>query len=99
MPLKLSALDGITDGISGSLHSTVDVGTSSSIPAFLHDGDAGQLVSARLDGSLAPIVAAAALPRCRAAALPRCRAAALLAADGVHLLRTRPMLALRALPV
>ena len=67
MPLKLSALDGITEGISGSLHSTVDVGTSSSIPAFLHDGVAGQLVSARLDGSLAPIVAAAALPRCRAA--------------------------------
>ena len=83
MPFKLSALDGITDGISGSLHSTVDAGTNSSLPAFLHDGVAGQLVSATLDGSLAPIVAAAAL----------------LAAGGAHILRTRPMLALRALPV
>jgi hypothetical protein len=58
MPVKLSALNGITDGISGALHSTVDTGTSASLPSFLHDGAPGQLVSATLDGSLAPIVAA-----------------------------------------
>ncbi|MFL6095789.1 MAG: hypothetical protein ACJ71Y_10110 [Blastococcus sp.] len=83
MPLKLSALDGITDGISGALHSTVDTGTSTLLPSFLHDGVPGQLVSATLDGSLAPIIAAAAL----------------LAAGGVHILRTRPLLTLRTLPV
>jgi hypothetical protein len=82
-PLKLSALDGITDGISGALHSPVDTGTSTSLPSFPHDGVPGQLVSATFDGSLAPIVAAAAL----------------LAAGGVHILRTRPLLTLRTLPV
>jgi hypothetical protein len=77
--MKLSALNGITDGLSSSLHSTVDTGTSASLPSFLHDGLPGQLVSATLDGSIAPIVAAAAL----------------LAAGGVHILRSRPVLSLR----
>jgi hypothetical protein len=79
MPVKLSVLNGITDGISGALHSTVDTGTSASLPSVLHDGAPGQLVSATLDGSLAPIVAAAAL----------------LAAGGLHILRTRPVLSRR----
>jgi hypothetical protein len=77
------ALDGITDGISGALYSTVGTGTSASLPSFLHDGLPGQLVSAMLDGTLTPIVAAAAL----------------LAAGGVHILRTQPVLGLRPLPV
>jgi hypothetical protein len=83
MPFKLSALNGITDGISGALHSTVDTGTSAPLPSFLHDSLPGHLVSAMLDGSLTPVVALAAL----------------LAAGGVHILRTRPTLGLRALPV
>jgi len=81
MPFKLSALDGITDGITGGLHSTMDAGTGSSLPAVLHDGMAGQLVGAVLDGSAAPVAAAALL----------------LAAGGLHVLRTRPTLAFRSM--
>ena len=80
MPFKLSALDGVTDGITGGLHSTMDVGTSSSLPSVLHDGLPGQLISAVLDGSVAPMAAATLL----------------VAAGGLHMLRTRPTLALRS---
>jgi hypothetical protein len=83
MPFKLSALNSITDGISGSLHSTVGAGTSSSDPSVMHDGLPGQLVSATLDGSLTPMVTVAAL----------------LAFGGLHLLRTRPPVALRTLSI
>ena len=83
MPFKLSALDGIADGITGGLHSTMDAGTSSSLPSVLHDGLPGQLVSAMIDGSVAPVAAAAIL----------------LAAGGLHILRTRPTLTLPGLSV
>jgi len=83
MPFKLSALDGITDGITGGLHSTMGAGTSAHLPSVLHDGGAGQLVSAVLDGSPAPVAAAALL----------------LAAGGLHVLRNRPTLAFRSFSV
>ena len=79
MPLKLSGLDSITDGVTGALQGNVDAGTHASLPAFLHDGLPAQLVSAAVDGSFAPVAAAAVL----------------LAAGGLHVLRTRPTLALR----
>jgi hypothetical protein len=79
MPLKLSALDGITDGISGALQSSAGAGAHSSLPAFLPDGLPAHLVSASIEGALAPIAAAAVL----------------LAAGGLHVLRTRPTVALR----
>lgn len=79
MPLKLSALDGITDGISGALQSNVGHGAHSSLPAFLPDGLPAHLVSASIDGALAPIAAAAVL----------------LAAGGIHVLRNRSTVALR----
>jgi hypothetical protein len=79
MPMKLSALDSITSGATGALHGNMGAGVHASVPAVLHDGLSAHLVSASLDGSLAPIAAAAVL----------------LAAGGVHLLRTRPTLALR----
>ena len=79
MPLKLSALDGLTHGISGALQSNAGAGAHSSLPAVLHDGLPAQLVSASIDGSLAPVAAAAVL----------------LAVGGVHILRNRPTFALR----
>jgi hypothetical protein len=48
MPVELSVLNGITDGISGALH------TSASLPSFLRGVAPGRLASATLDGSLAP---------------------------------------------
>jgi hypothetical protein len=82
MPYKLSALHGITDGLSGALQSTTDPGVAPSISGFLHDGLPGQLVSV-VDGGVAPLLSAAVL----------------LAVGGLHILRTRPMLVPRALPL
>ena len=79
MPMKLSGLDSITDGVTGALQGNVDGGTHASVPALLHDGLPAQLISAAFDGSFAPVAAVAVL----------------LAAAGLHVLRTRPTLALR----
>jgi hypothetical protein len=79
MPFKLSALDGVTDGISTAVQSTVHAGTGSALPAA-HEGLIGHLTSAAIDGSFAPLATAAIL----------------LAAGGVHMLRTRPVLTLGA---
>jgi hypothetical protein len=82
MPSKLSALDGLTDGISSAVQSTVQVGAGSALHAA-HEGVTAHLTSAAIDGSFAPLAAAAIL----------------LAAGGVHILRTRAVLSLGALPV
>ena len=82
MPLKLSALDGITDGISTAVQSTVHSGAGASLPVT-HDGLTSHLTSAAIDGSFAPLAAGVIL----------------LAAGGLHILRARPNLAPRALPV
>ena len=73
MPLKLSEIAGLPDGISSVLQSTVDAGHGSSLPGFAPVGLPGQLLSSGLDGSLTPLLSAAAL----------------LAAGGIFTLRNR----------